>query len=155
VELELNYSPLENLQILGGLAYTDAVIDATFNAAAAPLVGAQLTNSAKRSANLWTRYDVSEGALRGLGIGVGVFYSSEIAGSLPSTGDGRVLLLPSYTVADLAFYYNLQDRYAFTLKVGNVFDKLYFEGVNSTTNENGVVPGTPRNVTLSLRVSLW
>ena len=155
VELEVNYAPLENLQILGGLAYTDAIIDETFAGAAAPLAGATLTNSAKRSANLWTRYDVHEGELRGLGIGAGVFYSSAIPGSLPSTGDPRVLFLPSYTVADLAFYYTVQSRFDFTLKLGNVFDRRYFEGVNSTTNEIGVVPGAPRNITLSLRVSLW
>ncbi len=66
-----------------------------------------------------------------------------------------MLLLPSYTVADLAFYYTVQSRFDFTLKLGNVFDRRYFEGVNSTTNEIGVVPGAPRNITLSLRVSLW
>ena len=58
-------------------------------------------------------------------------------------------------MADLAFYYRVADRYDFTLKIGNVFDKLYFEGVNSTTNENGVVPGVPRNITLSVRIPLW
>ena len=36
-----------------------------------------------------------------------------------------------------------KDRYDVTLKAGNVFDKRYFEGVNSTTNEIGVVPGVP------------
>lgn len=153
VELEINYSPIEDLQVIGGMTYTDAVIDATFAAPAAPLVGAQLTNSAKKAANLWVRYDVHEGPLRGLGVGVGTFYSSEVAGSLPSLSDRRVLMLPSYTVADLALYYALGDRTDFTLKVGNVFDEYYFEGVNSTTNEIGVVGGTPRNVTLSWRMT--
>ncbi|WP_299347294.1 TonB-dependent siderophore receptor [uncultured Pseudoxanthomonas sp.] len=154
-EFELNYQVSENLQLIGGIAYTDAYVSETYAAGAAPLVGARLTNSALKSANLWTRYDFSEGPLRNLGIGAGLSYSSEIAGSLPSANDQRILILPSYTVADLAFYYRVADRYDFTLKIGNVFDKLYFEGVNSTTNENGVVPGVPRNITLSVRIPLW
>lgn len=154
VELEVNYSPLDNLQIIGGVAYTDARVDETYSAAAAPLVDAQLTNSARRAANLWIRYDVDSGPLQGLGVGLGAFHSSEVAGSLPSVSDRRVLMLPSYTVADLALYYALGDRFDFTLKFGNLLDERYFEGVNSTTNEIGVVPGMPRNVTLSWRVNL-
>lgn len=153
-ELELNYSPLENLQFIAGFAYTDAYIDETFSSPSAPLVDAQLTNSSRRTANLWVRYDIVDGPLHGLGFGVGSYYSSAIAGSLPSLSDGRVLMLPSYAVADLAVYYQWRDRHNFTLKVGNLFDEHYFEGVNSTLNENGVVAGTPRNVTLSWRVNL-
>lgn len=154
-EFELNYQASENLQLIGGVAYTDAYVSETYAAGAAPLVGARLTNSALKSANLWTRYDFSEGALRNLGIGAGVSYSSEVAGSLPSSNDRRILILPSYTVADLALYYRVADRYDITLKIGNVLDKRYFEGVNSTTNENGVVPGVPRNITFSVRIPLW
>ncbi|MBV6416753.1 MAG: Ferrichrome outer membrane transporter/phage receptor [Steroidobacteraceae bacterium] len=154
LELELNYSVLENLQVVAGVAYTDAYIDESYSAPSAPLVGAQLTNSSLRTANLWVRYDVVDGPLQGLGIGVGTYYSSEIAGSLPSQNDGRVLMLPGYTVADLAIYYRLRERHNFTLKIGNLFDEHYFEGVNSTLNENGVVPGAPRNMTLSWRVNL-
>jgi iron complex outermembrane recepter protein len=154
MELEVNYSPLDNLQVVGGIAYTDAAIDETFASPTAPLVGAQLTNSSRRAANLWVRYDIAGGPLQGLGVGAGAFHSSEVAGSLPSLSDRRVLMLPSYTVADLAFYYALGDKLDLTLKFGSLLDERYFEGVNSTTNEIGVVPGTPRNVTLSWRVNL-
>ncbi|KAF1685367.1 hypothetical protein B1992_12610 [Pseudoxanthomonas broegbernensis] len=154
-ELEINYQASENLQLIGGVAYTDAYVSQTHAAASAPLVGSRLTNSALKSANLWTRYDFTEGPLRNLGVGAGVSYSSEVAGSLPSANDGRVLILPAHTVADVALYYRMADRYDLTLKIGNVFDKLYFEGVNSTTNENGIVPGVPRNITFSVRIPLW
>jgi len=156
-ELEVNYQVTDNLQVIGGLAYTDAYISESspFAHPQAPLLGAKLTNSAMKSANLWTRYDVSEGRLRGLGVGAGISYNSQTAGSLPSLSDTRVLMLPGYTVADLALYYRAAERYNFTLKLGNVFDKRYFEGVNSTTNENGVVPGNPRNLTFSVRIPLW
>ncbi len=151
-EIEVDYSITDNWQVLFGYARTDAVIDKTYAANTAPLAGAQLTNSALNSANFWTRYDFTEGGLKGLGVGLGAYYSSSIAGSLPSISDRRVLTLPSYTIADFAVYYTIRDRYDLTLKVGNLFDKRYYEGVNSTTNEIGVVPGMPRNVTLSLRI---
>lgn len=151
-EIELDYSITDNWQVLFGYARTDAVIDKTYAGNAAPLVGAQLTNSALNSANFWTRYDFREGPLKGLGVGLGAYYSSSIAGSLPSISDRRVLTLPSYTIADFALYYSIKDTYNFTLKVGNIFDKTYYEGVNSTTNEIGVVPGMPRNVTFSVRI---
>jgi len=156
-ELEVNYQVTDNFQIIGGLAYTDAYISETspFAHPQAPLLNAKLTNSAMKSANLWTRYDVADGPLRGFGVGAGISYNSQTAGSLPSLSDIRVLMLPSYTVADLALYYRAAERYNFTLKLGNVFDKRYFEGVNSTINENGIVPGNPRNLTFSVRIPLW
>jgi len=154
-EWEINYQVNDNFQLIGGLAYTDAYISETFAAANAPLVGARLTNSSLKSANLWARYDFSEGALRNFGIGAGLSYNSEVPGSLPSSADPRVLRLPGYSVADLALYYQLADRYHLTLKVNNLLDKRYYEGVNSTTNEIGVVPGTPRNITFSVRIPLW
>ncbi|MGB3387436.1 MAG: TonB-dependent receptor, partial [Pseudaminobacter sp.] len=156
VELELNYAVTRDLQLIGGWAYTDAYVSETYDARSAPLVNAQLTNSSKNSGPVWARYDFPEGsALHDFGIGAGVNHNSETPGSLPSLADPRVLMLPSYTVADLAFYYRLAGRYDLTLKVGNLFDKHYFEGVNTTTNENGVVPGMPRNITFSVRIPLW
>lgn len=154
-EFELNFSPLDNWQVLTGYAYTDATIDQSSSANSAPLAGARLTNSARNSAHVWSRYDFMTGALDGFGVGLGVYYLDTHTGSLPSRADRRVLLLPSYTVADLGLYYSLLGRYDFTLKIGNITDEVYYEGVNSTTNEIGVVPGTPRNVTLSVRIPLY
>jgi len=153
-EFELNYQVSDHFQVIGGIAYTDAYISETWAAPNAPLVGSQLTNSALKTANLWVRYDIPQGPLRNLGIGFGASYNSEIAGSLPTSSDGRVLILPSYTVADLALYYLMAERYQFTFKISNLFDERYYDGVGSQ-NENGVMPGSPRNIALSLRIPLW
>lgn len=151
-EWEIDAHPLDNWQVLFGVAHTNATISQTNSNKTSPLLGARLTNAPLNSAHVWSRYDFSEGALRGLGIGVGVYYVSKHTGSLPSLSDARVLVLPGYVVTDLAFYYQLMGKYTVTLKFGNLFNKTYYEGVNSTTNENGVVPGAPRNVQLALRV---
>jgi iron complex outermembrane receptor protein len=155
VELELNAHLTPNWQSLVGYAYTDATIDKSNTSPTAPLVGARLTNSSLNNVHLWSRYDISSGPLQGLGAGIGAYYLSAHAGSLPSRSDARVLVLSGYTVFDLAVYYSLFDKYDFTLKVGNLFDRRYFEGVNSTTNELGVVPGAPRNILLSMRVPIY
>jgi iron complex outermembrane receptor protein len=154
-ELEINAHLMPNWQSLFGYAYTDATIDKSNSSPSAPLVGARLTNSSLNSLHLWSRYDIASGPLRGLGMGMGAYYVSSHTGSLPSLNDRRVLLLPGYTVLDLAVYYEFLERYEFTLKVGNVLDRQYFEGVNSTTNEIGVVPGAPRSVLLAVRVPLY
>jgi len=62
-----------------------------------------------------------------------------------------VLILPAYTVVDLAFYY-VWDRYALNLKMGNLFDKTYYESAGQTGTVQ-VAPGAPRSVTLSVRVN--
>ncbi len=154
-ELEVDVRPVTGWQVLLGYAYTDAKIDQSSNAPTAPLVGDRLTNSSLNNVHLWSRYDVQDGALRNLGVGLGAYSVSAHAGTLPSTADKRLLLLPGYTVVDLAAYYLLLDRYSFTFRVGNLLDKRYYEGVNSTTNDIGVVPGAPRYLQLSVRVPLY
>ena len=54
------------------------------------------------------------------------------------------------SVVDLGLYY-IWDRYAFNLKIGNVFDKRYYESTGQTAQVQ-VAAGAPRNVTLSMRV---
>jgi iron complex outermembrane receptor protein len=114
-----------------------------------------LTNSSLNNAHVWSRYDVPAGPLKNLGVGLGAYYVSPHTGTLPTGTDPRLLLLPGYTVVDLAAYYSLFDRFNFTLKVANLLDRRYYEGVNSFTNDIGVVPGAPRYIQLSVRVSLY
>ena len=147
LELEINARPLENWQVTFGYAYTDAKVTDSRDAAQ---VGARLTNSAKNSANLWSRYDIPGGFLKGLGIGVGVIFTGERTGLLPTTADRRTMPLPSYTMVDLGLYY-IHDRYAFNFKVGNLFDRKYYESAGFT-GDIQIVPGAPRNFSLSMRV---
>ena len=147
LELEVNTRLRENWQVTLGYAYTDAKVTDSRDPAQ---VGARLTNSAKNSGSVWSRYDVREGFLKGLGIGVGAVYTGERTGFLPTTADGRLMLLPSYTVVDFGLSY-IYDRYAFNFKVGNVFDRKFYESAGFTADIQ-IVPGTPRNFALSMRV---
>ncbi len=153
-EWEMNVQPVKGWQLQFGLARADAKIELSNSNTTAPLVGARLTNAPLNMANFWSRYDFQGGPLKNFGVGFGVVYKSEHTGNLPSLSDTRVLLLPSYTTADLGFYYKA-GSIDFTLKFSNIFDKKYFEGVNSTTNELGIVPGVPRSATLSMRIPIY
>jgi iron complex outermembrane recepter protein len=154
-ELEINTHFFEGWQALLGYSYTDAYVQKSDTNSTSPLVGDRLTNSSKNNVHFWSRYDVGSGPLKGLGGGLGAFYVSSHAGTLPSAADSRLLLLPGYTVVDAVVYYSLFGRYEFTFKVGNLTNKLYYEGVNSTTNAQGIVPGSPRYLQLSARVPLY
>jgi iron complex outermembrane receptor protein len=145
-ELEVNARPVKNWQIVFGYAFADATVRTSRDASQ---VGARLPNVAKNAVNLWSRYDIKGGVLNGLGIGVGIVYTGDRVGLLPTSTESRTLPLPSYTVTDLGFYY-VYDRYALTLKVGNVFDKNYIESAGSLAQVR-LLPGAPRNVLLSVR----
>ena len=152
-EFEMNFRPMNNWQIAAGYSNVDAKIDKSNAAATAPLVGSQLTNAPKQKVNLWSRYDFTAG-LKGLGIGFGVSRVSDQPGNLPTSANARVLRLPSYTVADLGFYWLVAGKFDYALKIGNVFDKLYYDSVGSTLADLSVVPGAPRSLTLSVRIPL-
>jgi len=146
IELEMNARPLTGWQLDFGYSLLDAAVSSSLD----PIqVGARLPNVARNSANLWSRYDVTSGALHGLGIGVGLVYTGERAGMLPSSANPGTLQLPSYTVTDLAVYY-LFSQYTVNLKVGNVFDKTYYESAGSTPLVQ-ILPGAPRNIALEFR----
>ena len=146
VELEMNARPLATWQLNFGYSLLDAAVTSSLD----PIqVGARLPNVARNSANLWSRYDVTSGALHGLGIGVGLVYTGERFGMLPTSANPGTLRLPSYTVTDLAVYY-LFSQYTVNLKVGNVFDKTYYESAGSTPLVQ-ILPGAPRNIALEFR----
>jgi iron complex outermembrane receptor protein len=108
-----------------------------------------LTNAPVNNAHLWTRYDMGDGPLKGLGIGLGVAYTGQRTGLLPTAASAAVMPLPAYTTADLALYYTYKEV-AVTLKISNLFDTVYYESAGFTGDIN-IVPGDPRTATLTVR----
>jgi len=155
-ELDVQLKPVPQWQTILGYAYTDAVVVDDINPV---IIGAPLVNQGKNAFNFWTRYDVTQGSLKGLGFGLGLIVRSERAGSLPApvinTGtpvpgqpvSQDALRLPGYTRADAGVYY-VRDKYELTLRVNNLFDEIYYE---SAFNLVLITPGAPREATLSLR----
>ncbi|PYQ47007.1 MAG: hypothetical protein DMF78_24835 [Acidobacteria bacterium] len=133
-----------------GYGYTDAHITQDLDPRR---VGARTQNVPRHNGNLWTRYDVAGGALRGLGFGLGLVYSGERAGTLPASNSTLpVLSLPSYFRIDAGLYY-VARRYELTARVVNLRDEFYYESSSALggANQLQLRPGAPRAATLSLR----
>jgi iron complex outermembrane recepter protein len=103
IELELVYSPTQNWQILFSASLNDPVYDkVTSNATnQAFLEGTQIESSAKELANLWTRYNFSEGNLSGWWIGGGFNYT----GGKALISNNPYLQWPDRIVVDAAIGY--------------------------------------------------
>jgi iron complex outermembrane receptor protein len=142
VEFEANIRPNEDWQLTFGYAYTDATVIASN----VPVqVGAQLANAPRHTANLWSYYNLNES----WSLGAGLSYIGDYQGLVPAAATPTLMPMPGYTVADLALTYKFS-RYAINLKLGNIFDKTYYEGTGLTAPIQ-IVPGSPRNITLSFR----
>jgi catecholate siderophore receptor len=134
-ELSLNGSITRDWKILGGYSYQDAYV--TSATASAPL-GARVAQVPRNTFSLWNNYRLSSK----FGGGLGIIYRSDMFASI----DNRVVL-PGYTRADAAFYFNATERVTLQANFENLFDTNYF--VNAHTNDN-ISPGTPRAVRVAL-----
>ena len=149
-EFEVNARPLPSWQLTAGAAYTNArVTESTIS----QQVGAREPNVPVMAEHLWSRYQFTTRALRGVGFGLGVIHQGERAGFLPNATSPPLLQLPAYTRIDTALYYDTGD-YTFTFKVQNVFDKTYYDSSGFNGGDLNLVPGNPRMFTLSARAYL-
>lgn len=103
-------------------------------------VGKQLFNVPEKSARIATHYDVMNGALSGLGLGLGATYHSELPGNTTNTA-----FTPSATVWDAQLSYKTAHaRYG--ININNLLDKEYY--IPSAYFGGGhVTPALPRTVT--------
>ena len=131
-------------RVIGGYAYVDAEITES-NSAAVP-VGTRLANVPEHSFNLLDTYEFDDGALNGLGLGVGVKYVGSRKGTTTSTAYD----LDAYTVVDLLAYYPLTDRVRLNLNLDNVFDEEYYERAWNVW----AYPGAPRTLQAGISIEL-
>ena len=143
-ELQLTYLPVPHWQLQAGYAYNDARTTKSLNAIQ---LNARLWNAPRSQGNLWSRYNVPAGALKGFGAGLGVIYVGNRLGAI--TNDPTLKLeMAAYTRVDTAFYYQWK-RYSFALNVANTLDRSYISSARTNFN---VFAGEPRKLTLSLNV---
>jgi iron complex outermembrane receptor protein len=137
VELDATIRLLPGWNLLLAYAYTDAKIVSDNDLPA----GDRTQNVPRHALSAWTKYEIQDGALKGLGLGVGGRYYSSQAADLPNTFE-----LPAYGLIDAAVYYT-RGPWRFQVNVDNVLDKRYFPAAFS---REYVLPGEPRSVSASL-----
>jgi len=111
------------------------------------LVGNTVANAPRRTASLWSTYDLS-GAASGWSIGLGAVYVGERQANTANT-----FTLTSYTRwdANMAYRFGAAQRYKLQLTVQNLGDKRYYESGGSFVP---TYPGAPRTVLATLGIAL-
>ena len=138
IELDLAGELLPGWNIIANYANTDARVSDDNEIA----VGTRLINSPRNSAGLWTTYQLQEGALEGLGFGLGVYFVGDRNGELR-----RPFEVPGYTRTDASIFYE-RDSFRTQVNFENLFDVRYFEGAR---DQFRVQPGSPCGIPASMR----
>ncbi|NML66535.1 TonB-dependent receptor [Hymenobacter sp. RP-2-7] len=121
VEVDIIANPAKGLNVVGGFSYNYSELAVSTadeqgrrpNTASSPVL-----------ANLWVSYRLSEGPLRGLGLGAGGNYASD--NRIQNT-TSSVFILPAYTVLNASAFYD-QPRYRLSVKADNLTNTHYWIG---------------------------
>jgi iron complex outermembrane receptor protein len=143
IELENEWFPVSYFEIQAGGAYDKAYISATSNPA---ILNKDLNSAPRWSGNLWTRYNVPSGPLRGVGLSFGTIWVGKRFGGDPTRAPTGYPVVPGYFRFDTGIYYKWR-TYGFSLSAQNILDRKYIQTV---TNSEQVYPGYPRNITLKI-----
>jgi iron complex outermembrane recepter protein len=141
IELDVAGKILPGWNIIASYAYTNAEITEDTEIP----VGTRFVNVPENSVSLWTSYEIQQGSLQGLGLGVGVFFVDDRPGDSDNTFE-----LPSYVRTDAALYYR-QKGWEVGLNFQNLFDVDY---VQSSFFRESVEPGDPFTVIGSVSIEL-
>jgi catecholate siderophore receptor len=129
----------DKLEIIAGYTWLDGRTVRSTNPAQ---VGKPLQNTAPNQANLWTVYEISEQ----LKIGAGLNYLD----GRPADMDG-LIHIPAYVTLDAMVSFRVNRSLSVQLNGTNLADAYYFTSSYYTSpQENHVVPGPGRTVTLTL-----
>ena len=124
-------------------SYTYNVAEITKAAPGTKDLNVQRPGTPRHAANLWTKFIIPSGALRNLGMGLGINGVSRREGQV-----GRRELpvaYPGYTLLNLALYYKVRDM-QLQLNWNNVLDKRYYIGGMDRFRS---FPGAPSNINLT------
>ncbi|MGI0493622.1 TonB-dependent siderophore receptor [Alkalinema pantanalense CENA528] len=122
VELDLAGEILPGWKFIASYAYINAEVTQDSDSS---LIGNRLFGVPEHSASLWTTYEVQQGSLQGLGIGVGFNYVGDRQGDLDNSyqADG-------YFVTNAAIFYR-RNNWRLGLNFKNIGNVNYIESVQN------------------------
>ncbi len=124
IEFDVIGSITENLNIVANYAYTDAKITRDTD----PRVVGQRGQAPTHAYNLWAKYTIGNGALKGLGWGLGgSYYQDQYGGWTTKKNPDDPEILVDYKSLNAALYYKT-GKLNFTLNADNLTDEFNFLG---------------------------
>ncbi|QEM12700.1 TonB-dependent receptor [Mucilaginibacter rubeus] len=122
-EAEVIANPLPGLNLTAGFTYNNSKLTKTADATVEGLRPA--TAGSPYQANFWASYKIQQGAVKGLGFGIGGNYASD--NKVINSRTLGVFTLPSYTILNASAFYDT-NRYRFGAKIDNFNNQKYWVG---------------------------
>jgi len=142
LDLQFSGQLTDAVRVIGAYAYIDAEVTQD-NVIAE---GSDLLGIARNSASVMAVYEFQDGELRGSDLGIAGNYVGDRSGQT-----GTPFELPAYSTVDLLAHYKASEDLTVGLNLNNLFDRSYYE---RSYNSTWVLPGEPRNLSVSLTLSL-
>ncbi|WP_349969504.1 TonB-dependent siderophore receptor [Pseudomonas caspiana] len=143
VDMQFAGQVTDAVRVIGAFAYIDAEV--TKGDTTIP-TGSRILGVAKHSGSLLGVYEFQNGLLKGSDLGAAFTYVGDRSGEA-----GTSFELPAYHTVDLLAHYKATENVTVGLNLNNLFDEKYFE---RSYSNYWVAPGEPRNLTVSLTLSL-
>lgn len=153
VDIDLAGRINQNFYVNANYSYTDPKITKDTDKS---FIGLQNNGTCKNIANIWLKYQLSNGVFKGLGFGAGWQFNDKRSGIYPGYGseDGNKYL-PSYQLFDAALSYTTS-RLSINLNAYNLTNKRFASGGswNVDINEWMFDVGEPFNFRLQTTIRL-
>lgn len=151
-EMTGDFQVRSDLRVSGGVSYVDAIykgFPSTAATSSSPIPGSRAEKTPRWSYNVYTRYDRSEGMLKGFGAGFGLVWQDERLGSngARTFAAPDPLMLPAFTKVDAALFYRLNEHIDFAVNFENLLDEVIF--VNASVGSS-IEIAAPRTVTFRM-----
>lgn len=129
VEVSIVANPIKGLNVIAGFSHNDAEV--TKESPGDGYLGLRPEEAGPETlVNFWANYTVTNGQLKGFGIGFGGNYASEYK-TLNRANTGT-FALPDYTVLNSALSYD-NDKFNVSLKLNNMLNEKYYSGWSTVT----------------------
>jgi len=129
VEISIVANPIKGLNIITGFSHNEAEV--TKETPGEGYLGLRPEEAGPETlVNFWANYLITEGQLKGFGIGFGGNYASEY-NTLNRANIGT-FTLPSYTILNSALSYD-SPKFTVSLKLNNLLNEKYYSGWSTVT----------------------
>ena len=95
IELDVSGEILPGLNVIAAYGYNNAFVSSDNLTP----IGNRFANAPRHTASLWTTYQLQTGDLKGLGLGLGIYYVGDRSGDLANTYE-----IPSYLRFDSSIF---------------------------------------------------